>query len=99
MLQACIKNKFVNGKTCADKFRELENKHRNGALIEHAKEYFKNISVMTTYGTHRLYKVLGLNFDKTIKSSSIIYKRGDVEEEITLEMYYDKVYGIKIKYP
>lgn len=94
-----IKNKFLNGKNCLEKLNEIRNKFLNGGDFQaEAKSYFQGITVMTTYGVPRTYKLSGVNFDKNLINTTFKIKK--TGEEISLMNYYSKSYpDIRIKSP
>jgi hypothetical protein len=96
-LLVSLKNKFINARTCADKYDELRRTYENGALRDHIYEFFKNKSVMTTYGNHKVYRIDDVDMEKNVNNHMITYKTGEGQvEQMTLEEYYDKVYNLKI---
>jgi hypothetical protein len=95
-LLVALKNKFINAKTCADKFDELRNEHTNGALEAVLTEFFKNRSVMASYGNHRVYKIDSIAWKLDVTNHVIKVKNGEVVINMTLEEYYEICYGLKI---
>lgn len=92
-LRAGVKNKFINGKTCWEKIKELQREYKNGEYMRAVTEFFKNRSVMTTYGNFRVYIVDTVSFDLTVTNKFIIMKDKDgVLNEISLEKYYKDQY-------
>ena len=99
-LRVGIKNKFINSKTCLEKIMELQNKFRNGEYMRKVTDFFKNFSVMTVYGTHKVYKIDSVSFDLNVKNKKINYKdKEGIMSEITLEKYYKDQYQREIRKP
>jgi aubergine-like protein len=93
-----IKNKFINSKTCLDKIRDLQDHYRNGEYMRKVTEFFKNYSVMTVYGNHKVYKIDAVTFDLNVLNKTINYKdKNGVCTEITLQKYYKDQYQRDIK--
>jgi len=93
LLNVNIKNKIINGDTCLDKLRELRNKYNNNGGHEfhfEAQNYFRDITILTSYGSPRTYKLKGVDFDKNISNTTI--KILNNSEEITLLTYYQRNY-------
>lgn len=97
-LRAGVKNKFINGKTCWEKIEELQKTYKNGEFCRAVTEFFKNQSVMTTYGNYRVYKIDTVSFDLTVTNKTIMTRdRDGVMTEITLQRYYEIQYSKQIK--
>ncbi len=93
-LRTTLKSKFINGKTCYQKLLEFREKFQNGNLERQCKDFFQNISVMTTYGVHRVYRIDHINFDLNVKNKEIPVKDANGEvKNITLFQYYKTQYG------
>jgi hypothetical protein len=93
-----VKNKLINTRTCASKYKELRSQYENSALIDHINDYFVGKSVMATYSPHRIYRIDHVNFDLNVMNKTIQFKINEKEiKEITLEQYYADVIKVKIK--
>jgi aubergine-like protein len=91
LLLVNIKNKFINGVNCLDKLSELRRKYPEGNDFQNeAKNYFNNLTIMTTYGNPRTYKLAGVNFEKNIMNTTI--KMRNTGEDISLLTYYNTNY-------
>jgi aubergine len=98
-LRVGIKNKFINSKTCLEKIRELNSQYRNGEYMRKVTDFFKNYSVMTVYGNHKVYKIDAISFDSTVTNKTIPYRdRNGISTEITLHKYYKDQYQKDIKH-
>jgi hypothetical protein len=96
-LLVTLKNKFINARTCADKYEELRKTYENGALRDHVFEFFKGKSIMTTYGNHKVYKIDDIAMDLNVTNHKITYTGSNNETvEMTLEEYYSKTYNLNI---
>jgi aubergine-like protein len=96
-LLTSLKNKFINSRTCADKYEEIRKNFENGALRDQVLEFFKNKSIMATYGNHKVYRIDDVSFDLNVMNKKIQFKKGNNEEvEMTLEEYYATVYNLKV---
>ena len=72
--------------------------YKNGEFTRAVKEYFKNTSVMTTYGNCRVYKIDEVAFDLFIYNKQIAHRDSSgVTSMITLEKYYLYQYNKTIK--
>ena len=92
------KSKYINGKSALDKLIELRDKHKNEDFHTICKEYFTNRSVLTQYGSIRIYKIGDVLFDKNVQNTYIPVKKLDgTISNITLYNYYQQQYNINIK--
>lgn len=88
LLLVNIKNKFINGVNCLDKLSEFRRRYPEGNDFQNeAKNYFNNLTIMTTYGAPRTYRLSGVNFEKNIMNTTI--KMRNTGEEISLLNYYN----------
>lgn len=91
LLLVNIKNKFINGVNCLDKLNELRRKNSEGSVFQlEARNYFQNLTIMTSYGTPRTYRLSGVDFEKNIMNTTI--KMRNTGEDISLLTYYNKNY-------
>merc|ERR1712032_1529107 len=91
LLNVNIKNKFINGETCLDKLKELRSKHGIGEEFRfEAKNYFTDLTILTSYGSPRTYKLKGVDFDRNITNTNI--KITSTCENINLLEYYQRNY-------
>lgn len=92
------KNKFLSGKTAIEKIEDLEYKYKNGSYHSKCKEYFQRVSVITKYGTMRVYQISDITFDKNVDIVQIPVKAADGQiKSMSLFEYYSSQYGITIK--
>ena len=97
-LRVGIKNKFINSKTCLDKIIELQNNYKNGEYTRKVNEFFKNYSVMTIYGNHKVYKIDAVSSGSYVTNKMINYKdKNGIITEISLQKYYKDQYQRDIK--
>jgi hypothetical protein len=91
LLLVNIKNKFINGISCLEKLSEIRDNFPNGQEFQsEAQNYFRNLTIMTTYGSPRTYKLSGVDFQKNVSNTTI--KMRNSCEEISLLRYYSMNY-------
>jgi aubergine-like protein len=99
-LRVALKSKFINGKTCFEKILEMQKKYKNGDFMREVSSYFKDYSVMSTYGNYKVYKIDYVAFDLNVTNKTINFRSKDgIIHEITLQQYYAENYQKKIKNP
>ena len=93
-------NKLISGKTALEKINELKYKYKNGSIKENIMEYFKGRSLLTTYGSMRVYRIGDVSFDKNILNTEFQVKdeTGNFYQ-INLKNYYKKFYNVDIRDP
>lgn len=92
LLNVNIKNKIINGESCLDKLKDLKKRYsENGQEFRfEAQNYFKDLTVLTSYGSPRTYKLKGVDFDRNITNTTI--KIISTSEDIKLIEYYQRNY-------
>ena len=94
-LRISDKSKFISEITAYDKLNEF---HKNDVCKEKVLEYFKGKSVLTTYGSLKVYKIEGISFDKKTDNTTIPIKNKDgTRIDVTIKNYYKQKYSIEIK--
>ena len=102
-MQVNNRSKYISGKTALEKINEIKDKcGKNVSILEikdKIKDYFySHRTVLTTYGSLRVYKIKEVDFDQTPKNTDVTFK--DKEgKNITIRIinYYKNQYGINIK--
>ena len=93
-------NKLISGKTALDKINELRDKYKNGSIKENIIDYFKGRSLLTTYGSMRVYRIGDVSFDKNILNTEFQIKDESGNfNQINLKNYYKKFYSVDIRDP
>lgn len=88
------KNKLISNQTALQKINQLKEKFKNGSYEVEIKQFFNHMSVMANYGTHRVYTIDDISFEKNLDNVRISIKGGDGNpKEVTLFEYY------KLNYP
>lgn len=86
------KNKIINNMNCYDLLQNYQS-------CEEMKEAFVNKSVLSDYGTKRVYRINDVVFDKKVTDTTINVKTSSTTEEtISLLEYYQRNYNKKIKH-
>ena len=93
-------NKLISGKTALEKINELKDKYKNGSIKENIIDYFKGRSLLTTYGSMRVYRIGDVSFDKNILNTEFQIKDESGNFfQINLKNYYKKFYSVDIRDP
>ena len=102
-MQINNRSKFISGKTALEKINEIKNKcGKNVSILEindKIKDYFySHRTVLTTYGSLRVYKIKEVDFDQTPKNTDVTFKDNEGKNKtIRIINYYKNQYDINIK--
>lgn len=90
MVRITARSKLINSKNCLQKLEEFKSQ-------DEIKEYFIGRSVLTNYGTRRVYQIEDVTFNETV-NSVLIENRKDKStlNQISLYEYYNKFHNRKI---
>ena len=95
------KNKLITGKTAYSKMQEFGNRYgnmRGEDCQREINEYFKNKTVIATYGNYRAYRIGEISFDKTINNTEFEIEKEGKKTKINIKNYYKQQYKIDLKY-
>ena len=97
-LRVIDRSKFISGKTAYEKLKEIFSKNKSNNPKNSCIDYFENKSVLTNYGSLKVYKIESISFDKSPSNTNVSIKKDDgTFVNVTLLNYYKEKYSIQIK--
>jgi len=93
------KDKFI-GKSVYQKICEIQKQFQvKSEQKEKIDEYFQNHkNIIANYGSHKVYRIIKINFDKTPDNTTINFKNENgTTSTINIKDYYYRFYKISIK--
>ena len=103
LLQIIDKNIMITGLTAYEKMKEISQKYGNDIKNENSKKdimaFFKGRTLITQYGNYRSYKIVDIDFDRTVENTTFnIEEKDGTQNTISIKDYYETKYKIVFKY-